>query len=81
MNRPTGWRAPGSRVGRPHGRDRRTERRIRAEERHAARAARSTTAQLALLATRRGSSKRETTRLQAAFVAQARRAANAATAK
>lgn len=37
MQRPKGFRCPGSRVGRPHGKDKKIERRKRAEERAARR--------------------------------------------
>jgi hypothetical protein len=38
MQRPKGHRCPGSHVGRPHGKDKKTERRLRALERAKTRA-------------------------------------------
>jgi hypothetical protein len=41
MQREKGYRAPGSRVGRPHGKDKRKERKRRADERAKAKAGHS----------------------------------------
>ncbi len=73
MQRPEGWRAPGSGVGHPHNGHRRAENRNLAEKRQAERDARTPEQQIALARTRRGESKREIARLLAQIEAAKRK--------